>query len=576
MKTTLWRLHHSTLTLVCVVAMLAAIGLAPDRAEAQTAGGQAAQKARKPYNILFIICDQEQFRLLAAPGYSLPARERLREKGIAFQNHYIASAMCSPSRASFLTGLPPQRHGVFDQMEYPFTPTLNPALPNMGSVLKSLGYNTAYYGKYEMDKSILAVKDTTNYSTALQPYGFDAFSAGGEIGSKPDAGFQNDSFTAGEALRRLRTSAMKTDGKPFFLVASFVNPHDIMYGDANIPGHPVVQKGLDAGELTGPPSDVLFLKDWNFKLPVSLSEDINATGFPAALEEYRAGWSMGLGEIPQGREDMWRRFNNLYLNLLRDNDRTLSDLLSTIDEMDLWKNTIVVFTADHGEMGGSHGGLRGKGPFGYEENSKVPFIIVHPDYPAGTSDVLTSHLDLLPTFIGLTGLPAAQREAAAKGLPGHDFSATLAPDQRQNVHAVREGVLFNYVGPSTIERNFCAQCLVPGNAEAKALTNVKPYLDKRGFLTFVCDGRYKFARYYAPNDFNTPKTIDEIFQHNDVQLFDLQEDPNEMKNLALDREANKDLILRMNGLLNDLMAKEVGVNDGGFLPEVIRPASVSK
>ncbi|MEO8205439.1 MAG: hypothetical protein ABI615_04610, partial [Chthoniobacterales bacterium] len=226
-------------------------------------------------------------------------------------------------------------------------------------------------------------------------------------------------------------------------------------------------------------------------------------------------------------------------------------------------------------MGGSHGGIRGKGPLAYEENSKVPFIIVHPDYPAGVSDVLTSHLDLLPTIIAFTGAPEAQRKAAMKGLTGKDFSATLAQSERTNVHAIRSGVLFNYVGPLTIDAAFCTECIGGGSgAAAKAaskLITLKPHLGKRGFLCFAFDGRYKFARYYAPNAFNTPKTLKEIFQNNDVQLFDLQSDPNEMNNLALDQQKNGELILRMNGLLNDLMAKEVGTNNGSFLPEVIRP-----
>jgi arylsulfatase A-like enzyme len=226
-------------------------------------------------------------------------------------------------------------------------------------------------------------------------------------------------------------------------------------------------------------------------------------------------------------------------------------------------------------MGGSHGGLRGKGPFAYEENSKVPFIIVHPDYPAGTSEVLTSHLDLLPTMIGLTGLPEAQRKEAAKGLPGHDFSGTLSQAERTNVHAIRTGILFNFVAPVTIDAEFCSKCVSGGSGVAAKsgiqLDALKPHLNKRGFLAFAFDGRYKFARYYAPDAFNVPKTIKEIFENNDVQLFDLKNDPSEVKNLALNQEENQEILLRMNALLNDLMAKEVGVNDGSFLPKIIRP-----
>ena len=62
-----------------------------------------------------------------------------------------------------------------------------------------------------------------------------------------------------------------------------------------------------------------------------------------------------------------------------------------------------------------------------------------------------------------------------------------------------------------------------------------------------------------------------LFQYNDVQLFDLKDDPDEVRNLALDREKNGETILRMNALLNDLMAREVGVNNGKFLPEAVRP-----
>jgi arylsulfatase A-like enzyme len=550
----------------------------PSRVDAQVSRPHpdADKTAKQPYNILFIVCDQEQFKVLSAPGYELPARQRLISRGITFRNHYIAAAMCSPSRAAFLTGLPPQRSGVFDQMEYSYVPTLNPAVPNMGSILKKLGYSTAYFGKFEMDKGILATKDTVNYSSALEPYGFDAFAANGDVGSSPDSGYKNDSFTAGEAVRWLRESGLKAEkgGKPFFMVASFLNPHDIMYANANLPGENV-QKGLANNALTSPPNNSLYQKKWTFELPASLTESLTGPGIPSALAEYHKGWSEALGFIPTDRPDMWQVFNNYYLNLIRDNDTSLQQIIDALDEENLWKNTIVVLTADHGEMGGSHGGLRGKGPFAYEENSKVPFIMVHPDYPAGTSDVLTSHLDLLPTFIGLSGLPEAQRKEAVKGLPGHDFSGTLSQAERTNVHAVRDGILFNYVAPLTIDADFCSKFLFGGSGSASKsgidLDLLKTHLSKRGFLAFAFDGRYKFARYYAPNAFNVPKTIKEIFEYNDVQLFDLKDDPSEMKNLALDQEANKEILLRMNALLNDLMAKEVGVNDGSFLPKVIRP-----
>ena len=96
-------------------------------------------------------------------------------------------------------------------------------------------------------------------------------------------------------------------------------------------------------------------------------------------------------------------------------------------------------------------------------------------------------------------------------------------------------------------------------------------LKKRGFMSFAFDGQYKFVRYYAPDNFNTPVTLEQILRDNDLQLFDLRNDPLETHNLALNPEKSKDLILRMNALLNELMANEVGKNDGSFLPKEIRP-----
>ena len=199
------------------------------------------------------------------------------------------------------------------------------------------------------------------------------------------------------------------------MVVSFLNPHDIMYADANIPGQPPVQKAVANNLLTSPPDNAIYQKTWSFAQPPGLTQSLAAPGMPPALGEYHKGWAGSLGFIPTDRPDMWAYFYNYYLNLIRDNDRGLRLLLDAMTDMDLWKNTVIVVTADHGEMAGSHGGLRGKGPFAYELNSHIPLWIAHPGYQGGkTVTALTSHLDLLPTFVGMTGLPEQRRQAATK------------------------------------------------------------------------------------------------------------------------------------------------------------------
>ena len=101
------------------------------------------------------MCDQESFGLLDAKGYKLPARERLMSKGTTFQNHYIAAAMSTPSRGTIFTGQPPQVTGICDQMQMGYIPSMSTEKPSMGTIMKELGYTTAYYGKFELDKNIL-------------------------------------------------------------------------------------------------------------------------------------------------------------------------------------------------------------------------------------------------------------------------------------------------------------------------------------------------------------------------------------------------------------------------------------
>ena len=567
------RLLYHHLRLLACVSLMIILGCATGQAQ-EGRPVRTNASGKPPYNIIFVITDQRTYRLFAGADYSLPALDTIARHGVTFRNHYIASAMCSPSRAAFLTGQPPQVNGVTDQMLYDFVPNLSPDLPNMGSVLKGLGYTTAYFGKFEMDKKHLNPEPTVNYSTVFQPYGFDAFSAGGDIGSAPRSGFSNDPFIAGESVRWLRVTASEArrTGRPFFMVASFVNPHDIMYGNGNIPGQPPVQIAAAPQAIPPPPESSNYQKKWSFTFPPSLQESLTAPGMPAAISEYKKGWDGWSGTIPVDRKDMWSVFYNYYLNNIREEDSALQQLVDVMNDMDLWRDTVVVFTADHGEMAGAHGGLKGKGPFCYEANAHVPLIIAHPAGKVGAaSSALTSHIDLLPTLVGLTGLPEGNRPAAVKALPGRDFSALLADPERASVQAVRPGVLFNYVGLSTIDGDYLRQLMIATQESATdpPVTQVK--LDKRGFLSFVFDGRYKFARYYAPTAFNTPQTLEEIFKNNDVQLFDLEADPDEMHNLAVEPEKNRATILRMNGLLNELMAKEVGVNDGRFLPQDIRP-----
>jgi arylsulfatase len=249
-------------------------------------------------------------------------------------------------------------------------------------------------------------------------------------------------------------------------------------------------------------------------------------------------------------------------------------ILGELDALGLAERTIIVFTADHGEMAGGHG-LRGKGPFAYEESIHIPFIVVHPDVKGGqTCKALSSHVDVTPTLLSLAGVSATRRsEFADRDLPGKDLAPVLSRGAGADVTAARPSVLFAY---SALCTNDSTLLKVAGEAiaankspkEELEKAGYEPDLKKRGSVRTTFDGRYKFSRYFAPVDRNRPATMDDLYKANDVELFDLQTDPEETVNLAADPAKNADLITAMSAKLEGAIKAEIGKDDGREMPEI--------
>ena len=141
------------------------------------------------------------------------------------------------------------------------------------------------------------------------------------------------------------------------------------------------------------------------------------------------------------------------------------------------------------------------------------------------------------------------------------------------VHAARQSVLFTYSALLCNDNGLvkvCGEAIAEGRDAQATLkaSGYKPDLKKRGSLRTAFDGRYKFSRYFAPVDRNRPATIDDLYTSNDVELFDLQTDPEETINLAADRDKHKDLIAAMSAKLEAAIKAEIGVDDGREMPEL--------
>jgi arylsulfatase len=356
--------------------------------------------------------------------------------------------------------------------------------------------------------------------------------------------------------------------KPWFLAVNLVNPHDVMFYDTDAPGTPV-QSARGLTHVARDPVDPLYAQQWRFELPASHAQPLDAPGRPAAHRDFLRSHDALVGAIPNEAE-RWRRRHNYYLNCLRDVDRNIASVLAELDASGLADRTIVILTADHGDMDGAHQ-LHAKGAVAYREQNHVPLLISHPDLPGGrTCRAVTSHLDVAPTLVSLTGVSPERRAAIVAGLPGKDLTALLADPERAGLDAVRDGALFNYNMFAYLDGDFLLRAVahIQRGGDPKKLkeAGIVPDLRKRGAVRSVFDGRYVFSRYFSPKQHNRPRTLEDLQRLNDVELFDLQADPLEMTNLALGARRQRELVLAMNEKLNRLIDSEVGEDRGQMLP----------
>lgn len=526
-------------------------------------------------NILFIFTDQERFTSKWPTGLSLPAHERLQQTGVTFAQHYTSSIMCTPSRSVLMTGLQTADNKMFDNCDCPWQNSLSTKVPTIGHMLRKAGYYTAYKGKWHLNKEFDSHNPTKLFTKEMEEYGFADYASPGDLVGHDLGGYQFDHLISGSAVTWLRRRGrpLSDEGRPWSLCVSLVNPHDVMYFNTDEPGKKVQDNGKLLKRATPAPKHPIYQKTWDLPVAKTLREPLDAPGRPKAHGEFLKVWDHVLGHIPL-EDARWRRFNDFYINSIRSVDVQMQTILNELDALGLSERTIIVFTADHGEMAGAHG-LRGKGPFAYEESTHIPFVVVHPDVKGGqTCKALSSHIDVAPTLLSLAGVDATRRsEFAGRDLPGKDLAPVLAKGAGAGVHAARDGILFAY---SALCTNDATLIEISGKAiadnkspkEELDRAGYKPDLKKRGSLRTVFDGRHKFSRYFGPVERNRPNTIEELFRSNDVELFDLQADPGETVNLATDRVKNADLISTMSAKLEAVIKAEIGVDDGREMPEI--------
>ena len=524
-----------------------------------------AQGGRK-LNILMIVTDQEQSIASFPKGLleKLPGHRKLMERGLLVENYHVQTTPCSPSRSTIFTGRHTQRTGIYLNSGSSDAPVLPTDLPTLGHMLRAAGYYTSYKGKWHLSpinekRNWNQVSGTIYPATegAMDAYGFADYGFDGEAVGLTWDGFRHDNYIASDASRSILDfkSSDKAGGKPWFMVVGLLNPHDIMFYDATgkqtaSRAHPYL-----LGPLRREPGDPLYAEDNGFELPESYYRD-DLTTKPEAHRAIVASNERTYGELQRADEASWRRFRNYYYNCIRDVDRRIEQLLWALETSGQIDNTVIVYTSDHGERAGAHG-MRQKGGTIYREETNVPMIIVHPDVPGGrTTSRLMSAVDIAPTMLALAGAEKKWVREEYPELPGVDISALLADPRTRTERDVR-GHLFDYaVGYGWAPR---------AGAPASAPFAERFDLSRRRLHRGVHDGRWKFARYFAPAQHHQPRNWGELSRNNDLELYDTHADPNELVNLAARPDQQRN-ILRLNMMVNALVTREIGVDNGSEYP----------
>ena len=228
----------------------------------------------------------------------------------------------------------------------------------------------------------------------LEPYGFDGWIGREPHGASPaDLGYYRDDLFADQVCALFDVLESDRSSSPWLTVASFVNPHDIFAA-----GAPWQFWGLEGPDPSVP------------EPPAAPSQEDSFESRPACHAAYRDVLPKMM--LPQELDVEYRR---LYYGLHQRVDRSISRVLERLEASRFAEETIVVFTSDHGDLLGSHGGLSQKWYCAYDEVTRVPLVVAGPDIaprPDGIQ-VPTSHVDLLPTLLGLAGI---DREAARRAL----------------------------------------------------------------------------------------------------------------------------------------------------------------
>lgn len=361
-------------------------------------------------NMLFLFTDQQRVDTLSCYGNAelqTPAADRLAREGVRFDRAYTPNAVCTPARASLLTGLMPHKHRILVNFErnvgYPAT--LSSEHVTFSRCLKEASYNVGLEGKWHVSEiqppqqfgfdavhfpGVFNGYDHPAYTAYLKerglaraavrpfrhgtmPSGKKAMAVAGVFEGPVEATFEY--FLAIRAIRKLRSYAedFEARGRQFYLALHWFGPH--------LP-------------YIIPESYYNFYNPDEVALPASFGETFKNK--PRVQQFYSRYW-----RFDDFSEDEWKKLIAIYRGYARMIDDLAGMVLEEVDRLGLNDSTAVFFGTDHGEFTGSHK-LNDKGPAMYEDIYRVPLIIRMPPGRAGAVESrFVSLVDLTTRFLDM-------------------------------------------------------------------------------------------------------------------------------------------------------------------------------
>lgn len=350
-------------------------------------------------NVLLLITDQQRADTLE-PGHpcQTPNLDRLAQRGVRFTHAYTPMSLCSPARASMMTGLYPSRHGMIDctHAVEPYRASLKDDLPMWSQRLHEAGYRAAYYGKWHVERSNrLESFGFDDYILSHSPQ-YDSYRQDLALGAQRQLSLSHSlrhpayrdhllygvieepvesteaHFLYSRGIEFIRQQA--ATGRPWLCVLSTFEPHD---------------------PFVAPREFYDLYRPGDIPLPPSYDDELDDK--PALQRRLRTVW-----------RDLTRRqvqeATACYYATCSFIDAQVGRVIDALRETGQEENTLVVYTSDHGELLGAHG-LYLKGAAAYEETYRVPLVVSGPgvERPDRVSDARVCLLDLAPTLTELTG-----------------------------------------------------------------------------------------------------------------------------------------------------------------------------